>query len=201
MVESAWGSMGHFLHYLDPDIRKVIRLEHLHLTILKRKYFSVFNRISLNPINSVSRVLAHGPKEQGSIPGWVIPKNQKWYLMPPCLILNIIRYGSRIKWSNPGKGGVPTPTLGVIAIEKWTFGSPSFTIVNFVYIYIYISSTLYIYIYIYICMLPNPCRVELSSERSNGCHERNARLFIWIELSVAVKRIYVNKKQMWYISV
>ena len=28
---------------------------------------------------------------------------KKWYLMPPCLTLSIIRYGSRVKWSNPEK--------------------------------------------------------------------------------------------------
>ena len=28
---------------------------------------------------------------------------KKWYLMPPCLTLSIVRYGSRVKWSNPGK--------------------------------------------------------------------------------------------------
>ena len=32
---------------------------------------------------------------------------KKWYLMPPCLTLSIIRYGSRVKWSNPGKGQAP----------------------------------------------------------------------------------------------
>ena len=32
---------------------------------------------------------------------------KKWYLIPPCLILSIIRYGSRVKWSNPGKGVAP----------------------------------------------------------------------------------------------
>ena len=30
--------------------------------------------------------------------------------MPPCLALSIIRYGSRVKWSNPGKGVAPSPT-------------------------------------------------------------------------------------------
>ena len=29
---------------------------------------------------------------RGSIPDIVIPKTQKWYLMPPCLTLSIIRY-------------------------------------------------------------------------------------------------------------
>ena len=34
---------------------------------------------------------------------------KKWYLMPPCLALSIIRYGSRAKWSNPRKGVTPFP--------------------------------------------------------------------------------------------
>ena len=64
-------------------------------------------------IGLMSRVFANGPGDQGSIPGRVIPKTQKkWYLIPPCLALNIIRYGSRLKWSNPGKG------VGVVAIQK-----------------------------------------------------------------------------------
>ena len=77
---------------------------------------------------------------------------------------------------------------------------------------------IYIYIYIYVCvcvwggytkelrynetvcvwqyMLPYPCGVELSCEGSNGCHSRKARLFEWIELSVPVKQIYVNKTKV-----
>ena len=35
---------------------------------------------------------------------------KKWYLMPPCLTLSIIRYGSRVNWSNPGKGVAPFPS-------------------------------------------------------------------------------------------
>ena len=35
---------------------------------------------------------------------------KKWYLMPPCLTLSIIRWGSRVKWINPGKGVAPSPT-------------------------------------------------------------------------------------------
>ena len=35
---------------------------------------------------------------------------KKWYLMPPCLTPSIIRYGSRVKWSNQGKGVGPSPT-------------------------------------------------------------------------------------------
>ena len=35
---------------------------------------------------------------------------EKWYLMLPCLTLSIIRLGSRVKWSNLGKGIAPSPT-------------------------------------------------------------------------------------------
>ena len=35
---------------------------------------------------------------------------KKCYLIPPCLTVSIIRYISRVKWSNPGKGVAPSPT-------------------------------------------------------------------------------------------
>ena len=35
---------------------------------------------------------------------------KKSYLIPPCLTLGIISYGSRVKWSNPGKGVASSPT-------------------------------------------------------------------------------------------
>ena len=35
---------------------------------------------------------------------------KKWYLMPPCLTLSNIRYGSRLNWSNPEKGVANFPT-------------------------------------------------------------------------------------------
>ena len=33
---------------------------------------------------------------------------KKWYMMLLCLTLSIIRYRSRVKWSNPGKGVAPS---------------------------------------------------------------------------------------------
>ena len=56
------------------------------------------------------RVFAKSPGDWGTIPGLVIPKLRIWYLLPHCLTLSIIRYGSRVKWSNPGKGVVPSRT-------------------------------------------------------------------------------------------
>ena len=38
--------------------------------------------------------------------------------MPPCLTLSIIRYGSRVKWSNPGKGVAPSPTPWCSKLSK-----------------------------------------------------------------------------------
>ena len=42
-------------------------------------------------------VFTNGPGDPNSIPGRVIPKTEKCYLMPPCLTLGIIRYVSRVK--------------------------------------------------------------------------------------------------------
>ena len=66
----------------------------------------------------MDRVFANGPGDLGSIPGRVIPKT----LIPPCLTLSILRYVSRVKWSNPGKGVAPNHVhISVVAIEKGAF--------------------------------------------------------------------------------
>ena len=68
------------------------------------------NSASNRSIDLVVRVFAKGPGDRGSIPDQVIPKTKKWNLMPPCLTLSVISYGSRVKWSNPKKGVAPFPT-------------------------------------------------------------------------------------------
>ena len=104
-------------------------------------------------IDLAIRVFVKGPGDRSSFPGRDIPKMQKWYFMPSCLRLRIIRYGLRVNWSNPGKGVEhPSLHLGVVAIEKRAFGrprlrSPILTLFSLWYIYIYIYN---IYIYIYI---------------------------------------------------
>ena len=57
-------------------------------------------------------------------------KLKKWYLMPPCLTPSIIRYGSRVKWSNQGKGVAPSTTPWCNSYWKGTVGSPSTTVTN-----------------------------------------------------------------------
>ena len=61
-------------------------------------------------ISQVDRVFANRPGDLGSIPGSVVPKTLKMVLVPPCLSLSNIRYVSRVKCSNPGKGVAPSLT-------------------------------------------------------------------------------------------
>ena len=67
------------------------------------------------------------------IPGWVIPETQKWYLIPPCLTLSIIRYRSRVKWSNLGKGVASSSKTRCSSYWKGSFGLPSTTVAKFTY--------------------------------------------------------------------
>ena len=46
---------------------------------------------------------------------------KKWYLILPCLTLSIIRYISRVKWSNPRKGVAPSPTPRYSSYWKGSF--------------------------------------------------------------------------------
>ena len=76
----------------------------------------------------MDRVFNNGPADRGSILSHVIKKTKKEYLMPPCLILRIIIYVSRVKWSNYWKGVMPSLHLSVGTIEGGTLGSISTTV-------------------------------------------------------------------------
>ena len=69
----------------------------------------------------MSRVFASGPGDRGSIPGRVIPKTQKWYLITPCLTHSIIRYVSRVNVAILGKEDPPNLHSSVVAIGKGSF--------------------------------------------------------------------------------
>ena len=68
-----------------------------------------YTMIIYRAIGLMSKVFTNGPGDRGSLPGRVISKTQKWYLMPPCLTFSIITQGLRVKWSNPENGVVPLP--------------------------------------------------------------------------------------------
>ena len=93
----------------------------------------------------------------------------KWYLIPPCLTLSIIRYGSRVKWSNPGKGVGPSPTPWWTSYRKGNLRvtldySPQLTLSHLIYIYIYIYIWLNIInifcLHMFLLIFSN-CRIDL----------------------------------------
>ena len=60
---------------------------------------------------SLSRCVRQWPRRPGFNPKSSHTKKlKKWYLMLPCLTLNIIRKGSTVKWSNSGEVVAPSPT-------------------------------------------------------------------------------------------
>ena len=72
-------------------------------------------------------VFANGPRDRGSIPGWVISKTQKIKLDASFLNTQYHKVWIKSNWSN-------LLHIGVVAIEKGAFGSPS-TTVEQLYIY------------------------------------------------------------------
>ena len=54
----------------------------------------------------------------------------KWYLIQPWLTLSIIRYVSRLKWSNPVEGVAPAHTPRCSSYWKVAFWSPSIPVAN-----------------------------------------------------------------------
>ena len=61
-------------------------------------------------------------------------KLKKWCLMPPFLTFSIIRYRSRVSGAFQGREYLTDLHLGVVAIEKKAFGSPSTTVGQYTYI-------------------------------------------------------------------
>ena len=124
------------------DLLSLILL-YIHLlkflwNIFQKRYFKnlyIYIYIYYWAISQMSRVFANGPGDRGSIPGWVIPKTQKWYLMPPCLVLSTKRRES--SWAILWMEQRHSQHLEVVAIEKGAFGSSSTKFTNFTFIYIY----------------------------------------------------------------
>ena len=83
----------------------------------------------------MSRVFANGPGDQGSIPGRVIQKTLKMVL--DAALLSTQHYKLRIKGKveQNRKEWCPPLQLGVVAIEKGAFGSPSTKVTNFTYLW------------------------------------------------------------------
>ena len=110
----------------------------------------IFNFIILwlPDIGIMVRVFVNGPGDQGSIPGRIIPKTQKMVL--DATLLNTQHYKVRIKGKvEQSRERCSAPLhLGVEAIEKGAFGSPSTTVANFTYFMtIYVMAICFILVY------------------------------------------------------
>ena len=77
-------------------------------------------------------MFANGPGDLGSIPGRVIPKTLKMVL--DTTLLNTqhykVRFKGKVEQSWEWSSALPLH-LGVVAIEKGAFGSPSTMVANF----------------------------------------------------------------------
>ena len=67
-------------------------------------------------------------------------KLKRLYLMPPCLTLCIIRYISRVRWRNPGKGVALSPTTRSLRVTL------DYSQLTYIYIYIYIYICVCVYV-------------------------------------------------------
>ena len=92
--------------------------------------FSALILISNRAISQMSREFANGPRDWGSIPGQVIPKTQK--MVFDAALLNTQHYKVRIKGEvEQSREWSSTPLyLGVVAIEKGAFRSPTTKVAN-----------------------------------------------------------------------
>ena len=87
----------------------------------KKKYIYIYIYIYI--IVQVSRLFSNDIGDQDSILDRVILKIQKWYLIPPCLTLSIIRYISRVSRAIQGNELCPPLLLDVVATGKGAFKS------------------------------------------------------------------------------
>ena len=63
---------------------------------------------------------------------------KKWYLILPCLTLSIIRYVSRVKWSNPRRGVAPSLTSRCSSYWKGSLRvALDYSRKKYIYVYIY----------------------------------------------------------------
>ena len=128
---------------------------------------------------ALGRVFPNGPGDLGSIPGHVIPKTLKWYLIPPWLKLNIIMYLSRVKWSNPRKRVVLSLTPRCSCYWKGSLLSPLTTVTNFYawncihwkFIFTFLSSC-------FLRFFPKVTWYQIFHFNSNNFH-----IIIWFQIS------------------
>ena len=145
------------------------------------------------------RVFTNGPGDLGSIPGCVIPKTLKMVLDTSLLILSNIRYVSRLKWSNPGKGVVPSPTSQCSSYWK---GSLPVVLDYVCQLYFTIYIYIYIYTYIYIWQRMVGLVLVLVLWHINHCSLFNVKscFYIYTKHTICKHIFTLNGSKYCYIS-
>ena len=115
--------------------------------LLKRYSVTIYIYIYICETGSLAKWVECSPMVRETWAQFQVASYQKllkWYLIPPCLILNNISYILRVKWSNPGKGVAPCPTSRCSSYWKGSllvaldYGRQLYFLVIYIYIYIYI---------------------------------------------------------------
>ena len=88
-------SSTHLIHFIDCRVFLLLKVVLCHQTGPLAK------RLECLPVARETRIQSQVESYQ---------RFKKWYLMSPCLTLSIIKYGTRVKWSNPEKGVSRFPT-------------------------------------------------------------------------------------------
>ena len=131
----------------------------------------------------MGRVFSNGPVDLGSIPGRVIPKTLKMVL--DTSFLNTQQYKVCIKGKvekSRESSSAPPRHLGVLAIEKGDFWSPSTTVTNFTYLFFYqFHFSIFLSIYLSVCLS------VLYISKMHG------RIFLYIDVCVCVRMIVIDR--------
>ena len=93
-------------HTKEYELKCLVIMSKYNSVLIYSMYIISSNRL----IGQADSVFANGPGDLFQFQVTSYQRLKKWYLKPPYLILSIIRYVSRVKWSNPGKGVAPFPT-------------------------------------------------------------------------------------------
>ena len=100
---------------------------------------------------------------------------KKGYLIPPYLALSNKRYGSRVKWSNPGKGVVPSPAPRCSSYWK---GRPRVTLDDSHLLYF----TIYICVCVFVCVVSWVSHNTTSGRKLNFWSSRKCGVASFLQL-------------------
>ena len=81
--------------------------------------------------------------------------SKNWYLMMPCLALSIIKWGSKVKWSNPGNEVAPFSIPRCSSFWKrslWVTLDYGRQLCLYIYMCVCVCVCIYIYIYVCVCV-------------------------------------------------